>query len=90
MATTNKSKVKGISVIVTSETEYKKVQDFLTKDILYIAWHDNMLLHETAVVLKANKKSDFSTGSVGRAKYQRECGIKTVPFIENLSAYLIN
>jgi len=84
------SKPKGISVIVTTESEYKKVQDFLTKEVLYINWHDNMLTTETAVVLKANKNSDFSTGSVGCAEYQRECGIKTVPFIENLSSYLTN
>jgi len=84
------SKQKGISVIVTNEAEYKKVQNFLTKEVLYIGWHDNMLTRETAVVLKAKKNSDFSTGSVGCAEYQRECGIKTVPFVENLSVYLTN
>jgi len=84
------SRPKGISVIVKTEAEYKKVQDFLTKEVLYVNWHPVMETTETAIVLKADKNSDFSTGSVGLAAYQRECGIKTMPFIENLSSYLTN
>ena len=84
------SKYKGISVIVKNKSEYKKVQEFLTDKVLYVNWHRAMIDNETAIVLKANKNSDFSSGSVGLAEYQRECGIKTMPFIENLSEYLIN
>lgn len=80
----------GIAVIVTNPEEYAKVQDFLGRDVAYIDWHDNMKMHETAIILKANKNSDFSAGSVGSAEYQRSCGIETLPFVENLSTYLIN
>jgi len=83
-------KSKGISVIVKTEAEYKKVQEFLTDTVLYVNWHTAMIDNETAIVLKADKKSDFSSGSVGLAEHQRLSGIKTMPFIENLSEYLIN
>lgn len=79
----------GIAVIVKSKAEFDAVKTFLTPDVLYLDWHDNMLTRETAVVLKANKNSDFSSGSLGCAEYQRECGIETVPFNENLIQYLL-
>lgn len=80
----------GISVIVKTKEEYEKVQSFLTKKVLYIDWVPQMETTETAIVLKANKNSDFSSGSVGSSEYQKECGIKTMPFIDNLSRYLID
>jgi len=80
----------GIAVVVKSEAEFNHVKQFLTPEILYLDWHDNMLLHETAITLRANKNSDFSSGGVGSAEYKRACGIKIVPFSENLAQYLIN
>jgi len=80
----------GISVITKTKEDYEKVQVFLTKKVAYIDWAPQMEHTETAIVLKANKNSDFSSGSVGSAEYQRSCGIVTLPFIENLSEYLIN
>jgi len=73
----------GVSVIVENEEQFNKVKDFL-KPNLYIDWHENMLTRQTAVVLKANKNSDYSNGSVGCAEYQRSSGIDTKPFTENL------
>lgn len=79
----------GISVIVKSKEEFDTVKAFLTTDVLYLDWHDIMATRETAVVLKANKKSDYSSGTVGCAKTQRNFGIKTVPFSYNLIQYLL-
>lgn len=79
----------GIAVIVKSKEEFDAVKDFLTSDVLYLDWHENMLTQDTAVVLKANKNSDFSSGGVGGAKYMESCGIKTVPFSNNLIQYIL-
>jgi len=61
----------GIAVIVSTPEEYSKVQDFLTRDVAWVDWHDNMYKRETAIVLKANKNSDYSSGAVGCAKGMR-------------------
>jgi hypothetical protein len=80
----------GIAVVVTSETEFNHVKQFLTPEVCWIDWQPKMAEIETAITLKANKNSDFSVGGVGSAEYKRVSGIKTVPFSENLVQYLIN
>lgn len=79
----------GIAVIIASEDQHQRVQIFLSPEILYIPWHPNMTLRETAVVLKANKNSDFSAGKVGSAEFYRRSGIKVVPFSDNLAQYIV-
>lgn len=80
----------GISVVVSNKEEFDHVKRFLTPEVLYLDWHDNMKIMETSIVLKANKNSDFSSGGVGSSEYQKKCGIKIFPFSENLTQYLIN
>lgn len=80
----------GIAVVVKNETEFNHVKQFLTPEICWLDWQPKMAEIETAITLKANKNSDFSSGGVGSAEYKRACGIKIVPFSENLAQYLIS
>lgn len=79
----------GVAVVITNEYEFNRVKEFLSPEILYLNWHKNMLKHETAITLKANKNCDFSVGGVGCAEYKKECGMKIVPFNENLAQYIV-
>lgn len=81
---------KGIAVIISNGREFNHVKKFLTPEVLYLDWHKNMKLFETAVVLKANESSKYSSGSTGLAEGYKEEGFKLVPFSENLVQYLIN
>jgi len=79
----------GIAVKVNSKEEFEKVKSFLTEDVLYFDWHENMLIQQTAVILKANKNSSLSSGSIGGAKFYESMGIEVLPFKENLIEYLL-
>lgn len=79
----------GVAVIVNNESEFNRVKEFLSPEILYLNWHENMLKHETAITLKAIKNCDFSVGGVGSAEYKKECGMKIVPFNNNLAQYIV-
>lgn len=79
----------GIAVVVTNENEFNRVKEFLTPEICWIDWQPKMAEIETAITLKANKNSYFSVGGVGSAEYKKECGMKIVPFNENLAQYLL-
>lgn len=79
----------GVSMLINSEKEFNAIRDFLTEDVLYLKWHEVFTTRPTAVVLKANKNSGFSSGSLGCAVYQKESGIKVVPFSDNIVQYLL-
>lgn len=70
---------KGLSVIVRTEQEYKHIQDFLGKDIVYINWQPSMLETTTAIVIWS-KEPDYSIGSVGDAEYQKLDGLRVIEF----------
>lgn len=74
--------MKGLSVIVKNEQELNKLKEFLGDEVLYIDWIEQMNEVETSVIIWYCNEDDFSIGSVGRASYQRDFGIKTVEFSE--------
>jgi len=69
----------GLAVVVQNESEYKRLQEFLSKDVLYIDWAPQMGEIETGVVLWSNHP-DFSAGSVGHTGYQASYGFRHVEF----------
>jgi len=77
-----KIKYKGLSVIVQNENEFNRLKYFLGEDILYLNWHENMQLKETAVVFYAKKKTDLSPGHVGSSDYHLSHDLRVVYFNE--------
>lgn len=73
---------KGLSVIIRSEQEFNKIKKLLGEDILYLDYIPKMAIYETAIVIWAKKKTNFSTGSVGSSEYQKSEGIRCVKFNE--------
>ena len=72
----------GKSVIVKNKEQYDEMKNYLGTKSMYLDWVPQMGKIETAVVIEANKNSDFSIGSVGRASYQESCGLKLITFEE--------
>lgn len=72
----------GESVIVRTEEQFNEVKRLLGEGSLYLNWNPIMATKETAIVLKANKKTQLSQGGVGSAEYQRSLGIRTIEFSE--------
>lgn len=73
------SQYKGLSVIIRTEEEYGKLQEFLG-DLLYVDWVPQMGKVETAVVIHYSGNREYSTGSVGSSEYQIMAGIRVVEF----------
>ena len=74
------SKEKGLSVIIENVHEFNVIKEFLGDDILYLTWHKNMQLKETAVVFYAKKKTNLSMGHVGSSQYHKELGLRVVKY----------
>lgn len=72
----------GKSVIIKNEEEFEKVKEYLGTKNLFLSFLPQMVETETAIVISAKKGSDFSSGSVGSAEYQRACKINTISFNE--------
>ena len=73
--------INGLAVIVRNEAEYKRIQELLTKDVLYIDWQPQMATTETAIIMYS-EHGDYSTGSVGATEYHKQDNIRTVEFSE--------
>ena len=69
---------KGLSVIVKNKKQFKCIAQIIGKHNCYTDWLPQMKERETAIVLWANKETDFSEGSVGCAQRQRDVGIDTI------------
>jgi hypothetical protein len=69
----------GLSVIIRTKDEYNHIKKFLGEDILYIDFVPQMSTKLTSIVIWSNNK-DYSTGSVGCAKSQKEEFIRVVEF----------
>lgn len=79
-------KEKGLSIAVKNKEEYNTIQNFLSKEILYIDWSPAMEEEPTAIVIWAKKKTKYSVGSVGSIYYQKEAGLRIVEFSEFFAA----
>ena len=73
---------KGLSIIIRDKKEFDRVKDFLGAENLYLDFVPQMATTETAVVVYADYKSCFSTGSVGSSKHQKAEGLRLVEFSE--------
>lgn len=71
-------KSKGISVIVKNENDFNRIVKYLGEQALYLKWHENMLIEETAIVINAKNKTGLSSGSVGSSEYQNNLGLNVV------------
>jgi hypothetical protein len=69
----------GLSVIIRSEDQFNHIKRFLGEDILYLDFLPQMSLHETGIIIWSDN-IDFSTGSVGSAKYQKKHFFRLVEF----------
>jgi len=69
----------GLSVIIRTEDEFNLIKKFLSEDTLYIDFVPQMATKLTAIVIWSDHK-DYSTGSVGCAKSQKEDFIRVVEF----------
>lgn len=69
----------GLSVIIRSVNEFNHIKKFLGKDILYLDFLPQMLTTETSIVIWSDHE-DFSTGSVGKADYQKKNFFRLVEF----------
>jgi hypothetical protein len=76
-----KCKKIGISVIIRNQYEFEKIKTFLG-EYLFMSFVPQMETTLTAIVIVADEESDFSSGSVGSAEYQQECGLRLVEFNE--------
>jgi hypothetical protein len=72
----------GLSVIFTSQEQYYKLVDFLGKENVYLEYHSNMTLKETAIVIFSKKKTGLSLGSVGSSDYHISHELRVVYFEE--------
>lgn len=77
-----KQRQTGLSIIVRMESEFNELKRLIGEKSLYLNWVDAMAERETAVVIRANKSTQMSTGSVGCAEIQRQEGIKTITLEE--------
>lgn len=70
---------KGLSIIIRNEKEFNKIKDFLG-GYLYLNYMPQMATTETAIVICYDNPDEYSIGSVGCVKSQKEQGIRTVEF----------
>jgi hypothetical protein len=69
----------GLSVIIRNEQEFNHIKKFLGDDVLYLDFVPQMATKLTSIVIWSNMK-EFSTGSVGCAKSQKDHFIRLVEF----------
>jgi hypothetical protein len=69
----------GLSIQINNEQEFNHIKKFLSEDILYLHFVQQMENIPTGIIIWSDS-DDFSPGSVGSIEYQKSKFIRVVEF----------